>query len=390
MPDLRKDPIVGRWVIVAKARAKRPHDFGADETLRQTRFCPFCAGAEEHTPGEILAYREPGSEKDRPGWRVRVVPNKFPALEVEGDLRKRGDGIYDMMRGVGAHEVIIESPDHLVTTADLSVERLVEVLSVYRDRLVDLKKDPRLVYGMLFKNVGAGAGASLEHTHSQLIVTPIVPITVTEELSGSRDFFNYRGRCVFCDMIEQEIATGDRIVVDTPGCVAFCPFASRFPFETWILPKRHSSHFENIQTTDAAELAQILHRVMTKIETALDRPAYNYIIHTAPFDTPALDHYHWHIEIIPRLTRTAGFEWGTGFYINPVPPEEAAAFLRQIEPPKLVARNADEAPKVAESTSAKEVKSADLATLASQENNQPTESANFARKQDSLNSNGPA
>jgi UDPglucose--hexose-1-phosphate uridylyltransferase len=260
-----------------------------------------------------------------------VVPNKFPALEIEGDLNKRGDGMYDMMRGVGAHEVIIESPEHVVSTADLSEEGLREVLWVYRDRLVDLKRDPRLVYGMLFKNVGSAAGASLEHTHSQLIVTPIVPISVQEEMTGSLEFYNYRGRCVFCDMIQQELATEKRIVLDTPGFSAFTPFASRFPFETWILPKPHSSHYENIQRHAAEELACVMKQVIGKIEIALDRPAYNYIVHTAPFDAPELGHYHWHIEIIPRLTKTAGFEWGTGFYINPVPPEEAAAFLREVE-----------------------------------------------------------
>jgi UDPglucose--hexose-1-phosphate uridylyltransferase len=331
MPDLRKDPIVGRWVIVAKSRAKRPHDFDSTPHMRRGSFCPFCEGHEDKTPDEIIAYRNPGSQRNREGWRVRVVPNKFPALEIEGDLNKRGEGIYDMMRGVGAHEVIIESPKHLVSTSQLSEEQLREVLWVYRDRLVDLKKDPRLVYGMIFKNVGAAAGASLEHTHSQLIVTPIVPINVWEEMTGSLEFYNYRGRCVYCDMIQQELATEKRIVIDTPGFVAFCPFASRFPFETWVLPKVHSSHYENIQKNSADELSGVIRQVIAKIEAALDQPAYNYIIHTAPFDTQELGHYHWHIEIMPSLTKAAGFEWGTGFYINPVPPEEAAAFLREVE-----------------------------------------------------------
>lgn len=331
MPDLRKDPIVGRWVIVAKSRAKRPHDFESSPRLRRGKFCPFCEGNEDSTPNEIIAYRNPGTQPNRKGWRVRVIPNKFPALEIEGDLQKRGEGIYDMMRGVGAHEVIIESPQHLVSTSQLAEENLREVLWVYRDRLVDLKRDNRLVYGMIFKNVGAAAGASLEHTHSQLIVTPIVPINVGEEMSGSLEFYNYRGRCVYCDMIQQELATEKRIVVDAPGFLAFCPFASRFPFETWVLPKAHSSHYENIQKNGIEELAGMMRLVIAKIEAALDQPAYNYIIHTAPFDTQEIRHYHWHIEIMPSLTRAAGFEWGTGFYINPVPPEEAAAFLRDID-----------------------------------------------------------
>ncbi len=331
MPELRKDPIVGRWVIIATSRAKRPHDFYSSPTRQKDRFCPFCEGNEDKTPDEIVAYREPGSQPNCKGWRVRVIPNKFPALEIEGELNKRGEGIYDMMQGVGAHEVIIESPRHLLSTSELSEEQLREVLWVYRDRLVDLKKDPRLVYGMIFKNVGPAAGASLEHTHSQLIVTPIVPISVWEEMTGSLEFYNYRGRCVYCDMIQQELATEKRIVLDTPGFLALCPFASRFPFETWIVPKIHASHYENIQKNEVDELSGVIRQVIAKVEAALDQPAYNYIIHTAPFDTQELAHYHWHIEIIPSLTKTAGFEWGTGFYINPVPPEQAAAFLREIE-----------------------------------------------------------
>lgn len=331
MPDLRKDPIVGRWVIVAKSRAKRPHNFKSTPQLVPGSFCPFCEGHEAYTPPEIVAFRPAESAPNGGGWRVRVIPNKFPALEIEGDLNQRGDGIYDMMRGVGAHEVIIESPRHLLSTSNLSEAELIEVLWVYRDRLADLKKDRRLVYGMIFKNVGAAAGASLEHTHSQLIVTPIVPITVREEMAGSAEFHRYRGRCVFCDLVRQELATEKRIVLDSPGFLAVCPFASRFPFETWILPKPHASHFENIQKHGVEELARVMRRVIGNIETALDRPGYNYIIHTAPFDCQELAHYHWHIEIIPRLTQTAGFEWGSGFYINPVPPEDAAAFLRDVE-----------------------------------------------------------
>ncbi len=170
---------------------------------------------------------------------------------------------------------------------------------------------------MIFKNVGVAAGASLEHTHSQLIVTPIVPISVREEMDGSLEFYNYRGRCVFCDMIQQELAHEKRIVFDSPSFVAFCPFASRFPFETWILPKVHSSHFENIQRNGVDEVARVLKQVLQKIEAALDRPAYNYIIHTAPFDCQELGHYHWHIEIIPRLDEDRGLRVGQRFLHQP-------------------------------------------------------------------------
>jgi UDPglucose--hexose-1-phosphate uridylyltransferase len=339
MPELRKDPIVSRWVIIAHERAKRPHDFkGEAQSQAGGGLCPFCEGQEDKTPHEVLAYRDRGTRPNGPGWRIRVVPNKFPALKVEGNLNKRGEGIYDKMAGVGAHEVIIESPRHHISMASLSEDNIREVLWAYRDRLVDLKKDSRLVHGMLFKNVGAAAGASLEHSHSQLIVTPIVPISVWEEMTGALEFFNYRGRCIYCDMVQQELATERRIVLDTTHFTAFCPYASRFPFETWILPKAHSSHFENIPKPGVDDLGTVLRQVLNKLELALDSPPYNYIIHTAPFDHQELPHYHWHIEIIPRLTKVAGFEWGSGFYINPVPPEDAAGFLREIEvgPPSPV------------------------------------------------------
>jgi UDPglucose--hexose-1-phosphate uridylyltransferase len=329
MPELRKDPIVGRWVIIALERAKRPHDFKHQEqSVSETAACPFCEGNEDQTPPEIIAYRERGSRSNGPGWRVRVIPNKFPALKIEGSLNKRGEGIYDKMAGVGAHEVIVESPQHHLSMASLSEENIREILWVYRDRLVDLKKDNRLLHGLLFKNVGPAAGASLEHTHSQLIVTPTVPISVWEEMTGALEFYNYRGRCIFCDIIQQELATESRIVLDTPHFTAFCPYASRFPFETWIVPKGHSSHYENIPKNALDDLGGTLRQVLTRLEQALDSPPYNYIIHTAPFDHQELPHYHWHIEIIPRLTKVAGFEWGSGFYINPMPPEDAAGFLR--------------------------------------------------------------
>lgn len=329
MPELRKDPIVGRWVIIATERARRPVPPKADPYPPVDQ-CPFCEGHEQHTPHEILAYRSRGTRSDEPGWRVRVVPNKFPALQIEGELNKRGDGIYDRMHGIGAHEVILECPFHESTLANLTEDNIREILWVYRDRLVDLKKDPRLVYGMVFKNVGAAAGASLEHSHSQLIVTPIVPINVWEEMTGALEFFNYRGRCIYCDMVYQEASTQKRVVMESPHFLAFCPYAARFPFETWILPKIHNSHYENIQKIEVDELATVLKTVLMKLEVALEKPAYNYIIHTSPFDTQSLPHYHWHIEVIPRLTRVAGFEWGTGFYINPVPPEQAAAMLQEV------------------------------------------------------------
>ncbi len=333
MSELRKDPIVGRWVIIAPERMARPQNLRSREELPDEEFDPFLEGNEEATPGEILAYRQPGTDPDSPGWRVRVVPNKFPALTVDADLKKRGDGIYDWITGVGAHEVIIECPHFETNLSRLSVENVCEVLWVYRDRLVDLKRDSRLVHGLVFKNQGALAGATLPHAHSQLIVTAVVPITIQEEMSGAETFYRFRGRCIFEDLIQQELADGARIVMDSHEFVVICPYASRFPFETWILPKHHTSHYENIQRQGIEDLGHVLKQTLLRLEVALDDPPFNYVIHSAPFDSQDLPYYRWHIEIIPRLTRVAGFEWGSGFYINPVSPESAAEVLRSAEVP---------------------------------------------------------
>jgi UDPglucose--hexose-1-phosphate uridylyltransferase len=331
MSEFRKDPVTGRWVIIAAERARRPSDFRVDEEPPSPTFCPFCEGNEDKTPPEVAALRPDGSAADGPGWSVRVVPNKFPALAVEGALDKRGVGMYDRMEGIGVHEVVIEGPRHRVSLSEMSDEEVRDVLGVYRDRLRRLGEDPRISTGMLFKNVGRAAGASLEHSHSQLIATPVVPKRVREELDGARAWFEHRGRCVYCDMIAQERDDRSRLVVDAGDFLAFCPFASRFPFETWIVPTEHESQFETVREDRLPLLASTLRRVLAKLEAALERPPYNYIVHSGPFPSRSLDHYHWHIEIIPRLTKVAGFEWGTGFFINPVGPEQAAAFLQEID-----------------------------------------------------------
>ncbi len=331
MPQLRRDPVTRRWIIIATDRAKRPQDFVNESQPLAEAFCPFCEGNEDKTPKEIFADRNDGSSTNGPGWNLRVVPNKYPALQVEGELDKRPDGMYDRMNGIGAHEVIIETPEHHLSLTDLTPEQITNVLWVYRDRLLDLERDKRLAYGMLFKNVGAAAGATLEHTHSQLIVTPVVPATVGHEMEVASDYFQYRGRCLLCDIVREELDAGSRIVWEGKSFVAYVPYAPRFPFETWILPREHRSHYPALEHAEAQELAVALKTTLMKIESALDRPAYNYMIHTSPFGTDPLAEYHWHIEIIPRIARVAGFEWGTGFYINPVSPEDAAAFLREIE-----------------------------------------------------------
>ena len=329
--ELRKDPLSDRWVIIASERAKRPSDFEIEADASVPSFDPFAPGNEDKTPPEIAAFREAGTLPNKPGWRVRVVPNKFPVLQVEGALNRRGDGIYDRMQGIGAHEVIIDTPDCVRSFTRLPDTQVQEMIWMYRDRLVDLRRDKRLKYGMIFKNVGVAAGAPLFHSHSQLIVTPIVPRNITQQIAVCHEFYEYRGRCLLCDMQAQESEQKTRVVIDSGMFLAFEPYAPRSPFETWILPKNHEAHFEDIQQQECEELAYILRRTVAKIEKGLGRVAYNYMIFTSPFDSGPLPHYHWHIEIVPRMTRVAGFEWATGFYINPVPPEDAAEFLRGIK-----------------------------------------------------------
>ncbi|MFH1368832.1 MAG: galactose-1-phosphate uridylyltransferase [Elusimicrobiota bacterium] len=329
MSELRRDPIIGRWVIVSTERGKRPSDFPKMPENNAGKACPFCIGNENLTPSEILAYGEPGRNKNGPGWWLRVVPNKFPALNIEGTLNRQGEGMYDKMNGLGAHEVIIETPDHTKSFADLTDKQVEDIIWVYRDRIMDLKRDIRLEYALIFKNHGAAAGATLSHSHSQLIATPIVPKRVREEINGAKNYFEYKERCVFCDIIKQELSLSTRIVAENSDFVAICPFAPRFPFEVWLLPKVHDSDFEDMQKHASVNLALLLKNVLNKMKNVLDNPPYNFIIHNAPLREDRLPHYHWHIEIIPKLTSVAGFEWGTGFYVNPTPPEEAAKFLRE-------------------------------------------------------------
>lgn len=331
MPELRRDPVIGRWVIISTERGKRPSDYSREAEPELGKFCPFCPGNEDKTPPEILAFGPANREKNKAGWNVRVVPNKFPALQIEGSINRKGDGMYDKMNGIGAHEVVIETPDHKKEIPDMEDSKIEDLLWVYRDRIIDLRKDPRFEYIMIFKNKGSAAGASLSHPHSQLIATPMVPVRVRQEIIGGKQYFDYKERCVYCDMIVQELSADVRIVTENDHFVAFEPFAPRFPFETWIVPKEHDSHFEDLQKPEAASLAKILKNVLTRIKVLLDDPPFNYVIHNSPLKEPPMPHYHWHIEIIPKLSKIAGFEWGTGFYINPTPPEEAAQFLKEAE-----------------------------------------------------------
>ncbi|MCX7048881.1 MAG: galactose-1-phosphate uridylyltransferase [Candidatus Sumerlaeota bacterium] len=345
MPELRKDPVIGRWIIVATERANRPqryHDPKAIQT--DPNDCPFCVGHEGDTPSEVLSYRQEGLRPNGPGWWVRVVPNKFPALQPEGPVKRVGIGMYDMVSGIGAHEVVIESPDHEESMGTFPMRQVEEVLWSYRDRVLDLKRDTRFQYILIFKNHGAAAGASIDHPHSQIIALPIVPKRVQEEMEGAQQYWRFKERCVFCDIINQEQKDQERILQENDSFVALAPFASRFPYEVWIMPKKHSLHFHDIQKNEVRDLAEVLHSTLARLRIVLNDPPYNYIIHTAPVTGEAVPYFHWHIEVIPKMSKIAGFEWATGFYINPTPPETAARFLTEVslDAPQVVEINAPE------------------------------------------------
>ncbi|MFH1479569.1 MAG: galactose-1-phosphate uridylyltransferase [Candidatus Omnitrophota bacterium] len=330
MSQLRRDPVTGRWIIVNISNPKKPSQFELKPQVKKGGVCPFCTGNEAMTPPEVDAIRKPHSDPDTPGWSVRIVPNKFPALTMEGNLEKRGVGLYDMSHGLGAHEVVIETPNHNKDMADLSEEEIKDILLKYRSRTIALEKDDRFKYVLIFKNHGEPAGASLEHTHTQIVALPIVPKRVTEELKGAINYFGYRERCVFCDMISQELQDEVRIVAQNDKFISFCPFVSRFPFETWIVPKPHSRDFKAIDDGSLIYMASILKDSLLRIKKVLKDPPYNFIIHTAPVRDGINDEYHWHLEIMPKLTNVAGFEWGSGFYINPTSPEFSAKYLREV------------------------------------------------------------
>lgn len=341
MPELRHDPIQRRWVIIAKERGARPLQFQGELRFPRNPSCPFCEGMEGTTPHEIMALGPEGRQPNTPGWELRVVPNKFPALQIEGEPDRRGVGFYDAMNGIGAHEVLIETPRHMLHMAEMSPAQMEAIFFAYQARLVDLMKDPRFKYVLIFKNYGADAGATIAHPHTQIIATPVTPRTVSDELASARDHFRLKERCLFCDLLAQEMEGGERLVALSDHFVAICPYASRFPYEVMVLPRRHAHDFALEPAERVRDLSRIMHVVLKRLRTALGDPPFNFVFHTAPntghhmrrsnyWDTIAHD-WHWHVEILPRMTQPAGFEWGTGFYINPMAPELAAEHLRSVQ-----------------------------------------------------------
>lgn len=317
MPEIRKDIISGRQVIFASERFLRPNDYDYPEGK-----CPFCPGNESETPPAVMEIKSRGK------WIVRVVPNKFPALredEPSGEFGK--DGIYEKMPGKGVHEVVVETPFHGLPFYEMDDGRIFKVLGVLQSRAREMKKRKYVKYVIIFKNLGRGAGASLEHPHSQIVAMPILPLRVLNEINGAEKYHADNSSCAFCDMIKAERREKKRMVGENGEFAAFEPYSSRFSFETWILPKLHRSHFENYPLGRLRALAPLLKDVLRKLDASLGKADYNLLYHSMPAGGGENGFFHWHIEIMPKLSQMAGFEWGTGFYINAVAPEESARIL---------------------------------------------------------------
>ncbi|MDH3997271.1 MAG: galactose-1-phosphate uridylyltransferase [Desulfuromonadales bacterium] len=342
MSQFRRDPLKGSWVISENFRPRQPREFIVERQQVSMTLCPFCPGQEAKTPPEVFAVRPPNSAANASDWQVRVVPNKFPILRIEGELNPQRDGLLHSMQGIGAHEVIIETPDHDRDMASLSVAELSAVLGAYRARLLDLRRDKRFRYLQIFKNHGVEAGAPLPHSHSQLMALPITPPVLRSELNACREHFMLKGRCLACDLIAQEMADGRRVVLNDGRFLVIAPYASCLPFELRLFPLQHCHDFALQNDQELQACAAILQSTLRRLSGLLRDPPYNFILHTAPpihhnperpdqWGTLSQD-YHWHIELAPRLNQIAGFEWGSGFFINPLPPEDAARFLRETDP----------------------------------------------------------
>jgi UDPglucose--hexose-1-phosphate uridylyltransferase len=341
LSEFRWDPLKGTWVITENQRSRQPREFIIERQRTSITVCPFCPGQEDKTPRELYALRPEGTQPNEPGWQVRVVPNKFPVLRIEGELNQQSTGLYRSMHGVGAHEVIIETADHQRSLAQLEVPEISAVLQAYRARLLDLRQDPRFRYLQIFKNHGIEAGAPLPHSHSQLMAVPITPPVTRSELNACFGHYRATGNCLICDLLAQEIADGRRVVCNDGRFLVLAPYASCFPFELRLFPLQHNHDFALQSDQELTECARALQEMLRRLFRLLEDPPYNFILHTAP-PTPSkvskpgywqsLEHdYHWHIELVPRLSQIAGFEWGSGFFINPLPPEDAARFLRSID-----------------------------------------------------------
>ena len=337
-PEYRRCPVTGRWVVIAPERAARPitlsHSAPHSRDANGRADCPFCDGSEHETPGERFAIRTDGTAPNSSGWQLRVVPNKFPAVRshLEPQFTSVPSALLESRPAIGHHELVIPCSRHLSNPVDLTDSEFRDMVLAYRDRIQLHSANPPTAYVTIFQNVGAEAGASLAHLHSQIVTMPMVPDVVQLELDQSAAYFERVGKCVFCDILRDELTARQRVVTDSPHFVVLTPFAARFAYEMWVLPKAHVSHFETINAEIALELAVVFKDILGRLDAVLHKPAYNFFLHTAPTRRDAMSHYHWHFEIIPRTARAAGFEWGTGCFINTTSPEQAALELRHGSP----------------------------------------------------------
>lgn len=332
MAELRQNVITREWVIIATERAKRPNMFAREKEAiglpPHDVNCPFCPGNEE---GNLESFRI-GDEKE---WRVRVVANKYPALSLGIEGERKVNGIYRSLPAAGYHEVIIEHPRHDLTTALLNVSEVALILRAYRHRYVEIAQDPGMQTIIIFKNHGKDAGTSLEHPHSQLAATPIVPNQLRNRIEEAIRYFDDTGECLYCRTLEDELIARERIVLESEHFVAFMPYAQLSPFHVWIFPRRHYSSFDKISEPEIPDLAYNLKTVLAKLYYGLNNPDYNYTIRSIPMKEQETVYFHWYIAIIPRISKTAGFELGSGMYINTASPEESAQFLRDVQLPNV-------------------------------------------------------
>ncbi|PWB81074.1 MAG: galactose-1-phosphate uridylyltransferase [Candidatus Methylomirabilota bacterium] len=330
MGELRRDPVTNRWVVIDPERPDR------EAALKVEAWpppplpgpCPLCPGNESMTPPEIIAFGEPTRQRNQAGWWVRVTPDLQPLCRIEGDFDRRPEGPFDVMNALGAHEIVIESPEHQSTWADFPEQQLERVLRMYRMRSLDLRLDERFRSLIIMKN-HADAASILSHPHSHVLALPFVPFGIEEELRGCREFYARKERCAFCDIILHERVSRVRRVAETDHFVVLAPFASRFPFETWLLPIRHASDFGKLGDKELVDLAWLVKRMMQMLGKVLGNPSCTIVLHSAPFDEPHTHDYHWHFEIIPKTAPVAAFGLGERLFVNPIPPEKAAALMGQ-------------------------------------------------------------
>jgi len=329
MSELRKEPVSRRWILVAPERKKVKGSDGASGSADR---CPFCIGNEDMTPGEIERWKSEGNVDSE--WDIRVIPDKFALLGREKGMGRKGLGIYDVMNSVGYHELLVETASHTDTWWDYDLPHMEKVLELCRDRFRKFKGEKEIKHATFVKSHGISAGHS-PHSHSHLLGLPFVVKRVEEEVKSADDYFSMKDRCIYCDILSEEINVGARVIYENAKFIAFTPFASRFQFETWVVPKSHESDYSAIDKNSLSFLADALMVVFKKIHCHLDNPPFSIALHTSPFKISDSASYHWHWELKPTSLDMAGFEWATGLYMNKYLPEEAAELLRKADPASI-------------------------------------------------------